>query len=143
MSQSSQDSIKHAFNWWILNKSNRDVEGLNSLPEAFKMFRQSNANALDQLPESDWPRVVHNFQTMLRLDSIRVDSIHFNVQKWRQRVEKMLKSFLFYPGNSRGSKGNRFHIKTKRPTMDGYHVKLIDEMKKHWKNRVGEVSCGI
>ena len=37
-------------------------------------------------------------------------------KEWRK---KMLKSFLFYPGNSRGSKGNRFHIKTKRPTMDG------------------------
>ena len=143
VSQSRQDSIKHAFDWRILNKSNGDVEGLNSLPEAFRIFRQSDANALDQLPESDWSRVVHNFQTTLRLDFIRVDSIHFNVRKWRQRVEKMLKSFLFYPGNSRGSKGNRFHIKTKRPTMDGASCKTNRRDEKALRESVGEVSCGI
>lgn len=131
VSQSRQDSIKHAFNWWVLNKSNGDASALNSLPEAFRMFRQSDTNALDHLPKSKWPRVVHDFQTTLRLDSIRVDSIHFNVRKWRQRVESMLKPFLFYPGNSRASQGNRFHIKTKEPII-GYHVKPIDVMKKHW-----------
>ncbi len=113
VSQSNQDSIKHAFNWRILNKSNGDASALNSLPEAFRMFRQSDTNALDHLPKSKWPRVVHDFQTTLRLDSIRVDSIHFNVRKWRQRVENMLKCFRFIPAIQEVPKAIDFTSKQK------------------------------
>ena len=74
---------------------------------SFRMFRYSDTNALDQLPKSKWPRVVHDFQTTLRLDSIRVDSIHFNVRKWRERVRNMLKPYQFYPGAHMHIKGTR------------------------------------
>ena len=107
--------------WNVSSDSLRRISG---------RLHQGNANALDHLPESEWPRVVHDFQKTLRFDSLRIDSVHFNVRKWRQRKEDMLKSFLIYPGNSRGSQGNRFHIKTKKPIIR-YHVKPIDVMKKH------------
>ena len=88
-------------------------------------------NALDHLPKSEWNKASYEALTTLHFDSIRVDSIHFNVRKWRQRVEKMLKPYQFYPGGSHAYKGNAFNIKTKKPVI-GYHVKPIDVMKKHW-----------
>ena len=67
---------------------------------------------------------LHRYNTSLRFDSIRIESIHLNVRKWRQRVKEVLSPYhRFYPGG-----GSLIHSDT--PLK--YRVKPIDVMKKHW-----------
>lgn len=103
---------------------------LDSLRWASGKLPQGNTNALDHLPESEWSRVVHDYQTTIRFASLQVNSIHFNLRKWKQRKEDMRKAFLFYSGNSVFVKESRFNLETKQSTI-GYRAKPADILKKH------------
>lgn len=114
---------------------------LDSLRWTSGKLPQGNTNALDHLPESEWSRVVHDYQTTIRFASLQVNSIHFNARKWKQRVEKMLKPYQFYPDGAQVYKGNVFNLETKQSTID-YRAKPADILKKHWRIE-GEVSNGM
>ena len=103
---------------------------LSSLRYIAGKLHGGDTNALDNLPKSEWLKPVQQYWTTIRFDSLGIDSIHFNVRKWKQRTENMLKPFLFYPGPSRVSMGARLG-KDNKPVI-GYRVQPIDVQKKHW-----------
>ncbi len=107
-----------------------DPPGRKGLRWAAGRLHQGNTNALDHLPESEWTEAWHDAFTTLHFDSLRVNSIHFNVRKWRRNMGRMLQPFLFYPGNASVYKGSKSHIKTKKPII-GYRIKPADVLKKH------------